>query len=158
MKSQSGCIIILKRDPTQKTFTISLKILSPSMWLFYLRASLSLGNFLNGTIGEASNIFAENSSILSFNKNNTRMVRPNIRCLSEFGYVHSGFSSLSWSTYPMILTMFRIVQPELRIIPGYKNISLKFMYLKIPFFFEIFLSCTTTSILFCLIRMFLITE
>ncbi len=103
---------------------------------------------MNGTMGDATNIFAEAISILSFNKNNTRMVRPNIRCLSELGYVHSGFSSLSWSTYPMILIMLSIVQPELRMIPGYKNISLKLMYLKIPFFFEIFLSCATTSILF----------
>ena len=85
MKSQSVCIMILNREPTQNTLMRSLKILSPNICDLDFLASLSRGNLLMGTIGEAIKNFAEACSILSFDRKRIKIVKPNTRCLLGFG-------------------------------------------------------------------------
>jgi hypothetical protein len=85
MKSQSVCIMIFNREPTQNKLMTSLKILSPNMCDLDFLASLSRGNLFKGTIGEVVKYFAEASSILSFDRKRIKIVKPKTRCLLGFG-------------------------------------------------------------------------
>lgn len=53
---------------TQKMLTINLKILSPSIFVLDMRASLSMGNLPTGTIDEFMKNLVDISSTRSFKR------------------------------------------------------------------------------------------